>query len=307
MTPSQFQELNMRFPRMVEEPYHIPAGYTDFPFCYVFDASILTDGTTAQNLVVPTQGDSDFIIRHIIGLPQCVSNAPPLGRWGLHNPNSTLANGNPSTGILAYGQNNWTVLPEKRYRPNEQIKFDLYNVSRQSTVTAQGTIYFSQLGFFGVKRYAPSAAYPLLKTAYKYWELIRTFNFGFTVTQGYFGANGGVNPTTTYWQQTEYDFELLGISINNASGLFPNGIAITPYTPNRQYRMSNLPLQASWINYTGSPINVGQGVQGVFPVPSMIYPANSLIEFDVTSLLPLASAPQTYSVDFVGIWRIPCR
>ena len=137
--------------RLIEEPYHIPTGKMDFPFCYVFDASILTDGSNAQNLIVQTQGDSDFILRHIAGIPLCIATAASGGRWGYRNASQTYANGNPANGIVAFP--NWTVVPEKYYKANEQIAFDLYDVLRASTVATEGAIYKSFNGFFGVKRY----------------------------------------------------------------------------------------------------------------------------------------------------------
>jgi hypothetical protein len=41
-------------------------------------------------------------------------------------------------------------------------------------------------------------------------------------------------------------------------------------------------------------------------VPSLVYPAGAAITFDITSLLCSASVPQTYNIDFEGIWRLPC-
>lgn len=301
--------------RLIEEPYHIPTGKMDFPFCYVFDASILTDGSNAQNLIVQTQGDSDFILRHIAGIPLCIATAASGGRWGYRNASQTYANGNPANGIVAFP--NWTVVPEKYYKANEQIAFDLYDVLRASTVATEGAIYKSFIGFFGVKRYQSGMGHATSITTYPYREFPQTYTYtspnatapGLTINWGHFTAGGAVEAPRTYWVQMDnYDFELLGISVSSQVGggsLTTNDFQITLYDPSK-FAFSNLPVNQRFIN-RGKPTAQTQPPDGgAFPVPSVVYPAGSQIQFDITSLLPLASTPLTYNIDFQGIWRLPC-
>jgi hypothetical protein len=294
-------------PRLIEEPYHIPKGAQDFPFCYLFDASGLTDGSITQNIVIQLQGDSTFILRRIAGVNLCVASAASGGRWNYRNASQSYALGNPSTGCVAY--KNWTVVPEKKYGPNDQIAFDLYDVLRTSAVATEGTIYQSFIGFFGVKRFAEGMGYATAITRYPYREFPQIYTFPLTINWGHFTAAGLLQGPRTFWLQMDnYDFELLGISITaqgSAGALSTPDFAITLYNPSK-FAFSNLPVLQMFYN-RGKPTSATQPpYNGTGPVPSIVYPAGSQIQFDITSLLANAALPVTYNIDFQGIWRLPC-
>ena len=52
------------------QDYQTPAAQTDFPFLYIYDATDLVDGSDYQNVQVLLQGDSEFRLRAIRGLPE---------------------------------------------------------------------------------------------------------------------------------------------------------------------------------------------------------------------------------------------
>lgn len=294
--------------RLIEQPYETPQGMLDFPFAYVYDASGLTDGATVQNIAQQMQGDSDFILRAIRGVRTCIDTAANGGKFNYRNASHSYANGNPSSGIIV--PNNWPVIPEKMYAYNTAINFDLYKVLRASTVCSEGTIYASKIGFFGVKRFhQASAGYSNNKTPYAYREFPQTYTFNVTISQGALASNGQPNTYTRYTQQMDnYDFELLGLSISlqgSTGALTTNDLALTLYDAN-MHQTSSSPLPQLFLNRSKPTASTLATYRAVFPVPTLVYPAGSAITFDVWSLLCSASVPRTYSIDFQGIWRLPC-
>lgn len=293
--------------KLLEQPYITPPGFRDFPFAYVFNATSLTDTNTYQDIQIPTQGDSDFILRHIAGVSNCVNTAALGGKWNYKGHARQYANGNQSTGIVAFP--NWPVVPEKRFQYNESIWIDLYNVLRATNACGGTPIPFSYIAFFGVKRFSDTQGYRTQATPYKYKEMPQRYELSLTISQAAFSSGTTPNPPQRIIQQMDnYDFELLRISIGQSGStgtLLTQDFAVTLYDPN-MHQLSNLPLPQGYIN-AGKPTPSTQPpYQGCFPVPSIVYPAGSAITIDVTSLLCGTSIPQTYDVSFEGVWRLPC-
>jgi hypothetical protein len=134
--------------RLIEQPYQTPQGYIDSPFAYVYDGTGLTDGATYQSIGKQLQGDSDFILRRIVGVPNVIASSQAGGRFNYKNPSQTYAAGNPGAGIAF--NNCWPVVPEKIYAANRQITFDLYDVSRSFNACGGTPIYNSYIAFMGV-------------------------------------------------------------------------------------------------------------------------------------------------------------
>src|SRR5271165_4937721 len=151
--------------RIVEEPYYSPDGTLDFPFIYTYEAGSLTDGTNVLNIAQQLQGDSDFILRRIVGVPNCVATPANSGKFNYKNASGNYANASPTKGIIV--PNVWPVVPEKLYRVNDQIGFDLYNVLRSANVCSEGTSHNSQIAWMGVKRYPKGSTFPRQITPYK--------------------------------------------------------------------------------------------------------------------------------------------
>jgi len=283
------------------QPYITPPGKIDFPFTYVFDGTGLTDGQAYQDIQVPLQGDSDFILRHICGV-NSVST-----KFSYKNPSREYAMGNISTGVTF--PNNWPVLPEKLYAINRAIYFNLYDVSRAFTACGGTPIYNSYIGFFGVKRFDKSAI-DLYDTQYDYRVLPQAYSYSLTlsVSNPHFSAGTDVNPPLRQYQAMDrYDFQLLSIEIAQPGSTTPlttNDFMITLYD-SKNHQLSNLPLKAPWINFARNSPSAAPSHQAVWPTPPIVYPGGSTIIFDITSQLCSTSLPQSYNIVFNGLWRIP--
>ncbi len=294
--------------RLLEQPYITPPGYRDFPFAYVYDASSLTDGVTYQDIQIPTQGDSDFILRHIAGVSNCVDTFANGGRWNYKGHARQYAIGNQSTGIGAI--KNWPVVPEKLFRYNESIWIDLYTVLRAVNACGGTPIPYSFIAFFGLKRFTDTQGYRSSATTYKYQEKPQRYEVTFTIDWAHFstGTTTPAPPVRFIQQMDNYDFELLRMTVGQqgqTGTLLTQDFSMTLYDCN-DHQMSNLPIPQGYWN-AGKPTPSTQPpYQGIMPVPSIVYPAGSQIKFDVTSLLCSTSLPQTYNISFEGIWRLPC-
>lgn len=300
----------MKYP---EQPYITPAGYTDYPFAYVFDGTGLTDTSDYTDIALQLSGDSQFVLRRILGVPLVVDTAANGGRFNYRNPGGSYANANPTSGIVF--PKCWPVLPEKVYNFNDSIRFDVYAVNRTFTACSGTPIYLAYIAFMGVKRLPTDRGYILQQTPYKYREVKYSYSYSLLVDWNHFATGTSAAQPHRFSQQMEqYDFELQAIRISKVTSgdtgsgaLVTNDFSITLYDPNmRQY--SNLPLLQSWVNSARVTPAQGPPYQAVFPVPSVVYPAGGQITFDVTSLLcDAVGSPQTYNIYFDGVWRIPCN
>ena len=300
---------------MQVEPYRTPEGFLDFPFIYVFDGTALTDGNTYFNLALAQQGDSDFVLRRIVGLDTILDTPANGGKWNYKNASGSYANASQASGIARVP--NWPVLPEKFYPFNAQFGFDLFKVLRSNnpgSACGAAPAFNSFIGFQGVKRFPKSRGYNRQVTQYKYKEQRYSYEYALTVATGHWTTNTSGVATPAARQVIpldNYDFELLGISISasttpGATGtLQTNDFQVMLYDPN-MHQLSNLPLNQGWINRGKPTPAAAPPYQSIFPVPSIVWPAGGNIVFDVTSMLCAADAPKTYNVSFEGIWRIPC-
>lgn len=296
------------------EPYRTPEGYTDFPFTYVFDATGITDGINISNLSKPMQGDSDFILRQIIGADSCVAAPSAGGKVQFYNGSKSKMT---QTQIIA--PKNYPLVPEKRYKYNEEISFDLYNTLRAFNVCGGTPIYTSYIGFRGVKRFHGNPGYRSGVTPYAWREVPQVYVTDITVNFSRFVAGTtNPNPPSRFVVPLDnYDFELFQINISqpgallagggnsSAVGLTTNDFGITLYD-GQGHQLSDLPQPALWVSGAKPTAATQQIYQAVVPVPPLVYPAAGQITFDVTSFLCSTSLPQVYDIAFVGVWRVPC-
>lgn len=293
--------------RLLEQPYITPPGYRDFPFAYVYDATALTDGTTYQDIQIPLQGDSKFILRHIAGVNNCVDTFANGGRWNYKGHSRQYAIGNQSTGIKAYP--NWPVVPERKFEFNEAIWIDLYKVLRAVNACGGTPIPYSYIAFFGIKRFADNQGYRSGASSYRYKEMPQRWEYSLTIDWAHFTSGTTAAPSRKFSQQMDnFDFELQRVTVGQQGStgtLTTQDFAMTLYDAN-SHQLSNNPIPQGYWN-SGKPTASTQPTyQGIMPVPSLVYPAGSAITFDITSLLCSTSIPQTYDISFEGIWRLPC-
>ena len=302
--------------------YKVPAGYVDAPYCYLFDASSLTDSTANNssnvNGTVQVDNDSDFYMRRVCGMNLVLAAPGALagvtGAWnGLDRTkipyfNSQIQPGTMPAALGGGQSGNWPVLPEKEYLASNQIGFQLYGILRNftadTTPTSNRNIYDSQIGFWGVRRFKQGSFY-IHNTQYEYHELPYTYTFPLNVNWGKWvnstGAGIANNPRKFIVQVLETDFELCSIAVTYADGapVTTNDFQLQLYAPDGYTYLSSAPMNLGFFNAVPGNYQYGNPV---YPVPSMVYPVKGNIKFEITSLLPFGTSQQ-YQIHFNGIWR----
>jgi hypothetical protein len=298
-----------------ESYYYTPAACVDLPFLYVFDASKLTDGTTPAPLIVPivSDSDADFMLRAILGVPNCIDTAANGGGFVLYNYSGSQAFSIPYSPF----SNHYSVVPEKFYPRFGAIKFLLQKVLRANTACTVNAvplpIYYSQIGFQGIKRYTPGdptyhPGSPALPPPYDPDDyILRPYSYLFTLNLNWFAwtaAGLAQIPRTFTVEIQDYDFELHQISVVNATtGAVPTTelCQVQLYDATAKRALSSAPVNLSFLNAVRSAYSP------VFPVPPVVYPVWTQIRFDVTSLVCNSDGSSPYSLQFLftGVNRIP--
>ena len=273
-------------------------SYRDVSFIYAFDADSLSDGTDYADLNVPVVGDSDFVCRKIMGRPLVAQQ------------------------IRYYDERNWSkssalfemlgehlILPEITFPADGQIRFDLGTVARASWVyTTPGSVpnYYSQLAFQGVRRYwggppERDSDYPYRRAPFSVQTEVSVDWTG-RIAPAYQDLASPVQFTVPV---QDVDFELTHIAVLIAKGrgnIVPvesrYAVKLMLYD-NAGMQLSNVPVLDQWLAWNSSSYN------SCFPVPSVLYPANSQIKFDVTSLLLDTEIPATLTLVFHGFRHYP--
>lgn len=285
-----------------------PPGMGDTFFQYVFDAQGvgLVDGTTRNQLGVGVD-DGEFILRWWTGLPTIADRLQIYDWLGRKFASEAMFLG---AGALAngsgYGQ--MVVLPEVKYPVNGNIRFDLTNITQQLVTDGLSA---SQLVFSGVRR-RPSDISDPAPSSYKYYE--KRFSYPFTLSINNYGIVGGAiqPPVQQIIPVTEYDFELRRVELSLQSQHQTSQFKILLY--NQDWRqVSNLPVLSNLFCHTNPTQQSGGepfadlGELAFWPSPPLMYRVNSVIRFDIYSLLATPTAlPQTFQLLFDGVRRIPC-
>jgi len=264
----------------VSYDYLVPAGMGDQFFQYVFDAVPLTNGTdySALSLFID---NFDFICRHWSGWDTVID--PTTGSIQVYDDiHRQWFSLEAKLGSFATGA---AVVPEKRYRVNSSIKFDITDATSDNAA--------SQLVFTGVRR-IPGVNSDPAPSLYKYKRV--SFSYPYTLV---------VQQTPTAIQDiaipvTDYDFELERVEMTPYAAVSP--FSITLFDSNKIAR-SNLPVNANrFFHFNPTASN---GELNFWPCPPIMYAVNSSIRFAINSIL--AIGPATYQLQFVGNRRIPCQ
>jgi hypothetical protein len=272
----------------------------DRPFIYVFDADALVDGANYNDLTVPLHMDSEFRLRRIAGRP-AVNAAGGLiqvrgdGRRQLFSAPSHIP---PDQ----------AVVPELVYAPGSAITIDLTNVLRANNATTGTPVYWSQLCFQGVRRFA-GPEMKARETTYRYQEKPFAIVVDMQVTwsgrlfPGELVVAGGRQFNAPV---QDYDFELYYIALTEQ--LVGVGPAVQP--SNQSIKLMLYDVDGNQL--MSAPVCdffLGAGSRGynsLFPIPPLVYPAGSQILFDIHSLLANASLPMNLELAFCGVRRMPC-
>jgi hypothetical protein len=281
----------------------MPENFYDLPFIYVSDADGYTDGASYNNVPVDLINNSDFLLRRICGVNNVV-NPNGTGKFRFRDANNQNMIQTPIS-----MPNDYPLVPEFVYPPTAQISYDILNVLRaNNTYTATlDPNYYSQIAFQGVRRFYGT---PTPESNYRYYERPYTIRMDFTVTR-----EGRVAPA--YVDQTAFEqfsvlvdnwdfvMQSMVVLITTESGrgappvLSQNKLKLVLYTHQEQAMMS-APVVDEYLSSGGLQFN------SWFPVPTMLYPANSVIRVDVQSLLVDGEVPADVTILFNGLWRFPC-
>lgn len=274
--------------------------FYDLPFIYVSDLDQFTNGVNYSNVPVPLVNNSDFLLRRICG----VNNAAAKFRF-----RDDLGQNRIQTATTV--PNDYPLVPEVLYPPTAEITYDVQNVLRANNpYVAGGSVpnYYSQIAFQGCRRFYNT---PTPESNYRYYERPYSIRMDFTV-----GWTGRIAPAYTVKDTTRqfsvlvdnWDFEMQSIlvMINTADSgrasaqvLSQNKLKLVLYTHQEQALMT-APVLDSYLSVGGMQYN------SVFPCPTLLYPANSVIRVGVESLLVEAEVPASVSIVFNGLWRFPC-
>lgn len=281
-----------------------PPGYGDTFFQYVFDAqgAGLVDGTTVNQLGVEVD-DGDFLLRYWSGLPTIADRLQIYDWLGRRFASEAMFLGAAS--LAGYGQ--MVISPEVKYPQGGNIRFDLTNVTQ---ALAAAGLAKSQLVFSGVRRRQGAISDPV-PSNYKYYE--KEYSIPYTLSINNYGIVGGIlQPHVQYTVPvTEYDFELRRVELSLQSSNQTSQFKIQLY--NTDWRqVSNLPVLSNLLCHINPTVQTGgepfAGNELSFqPCPPLLYRVNSVIRFDIYSLLVSPTTlPQTFQLLFKGIRRIPC-
>jgi hypothetical protein len=280
--------------------YTTPAGYGDTFFQYVYAADALANGSTVLQLAAALIDDGDFILRHWAGLDTVVNNTTGTVQFY----DSNIRNFFSSPALLGSFASGKSVLPEKYYPQRSAIRADLANVNKAVAGTDGGlTVYRSQLIFSGVRRRANVQSDPG-PSLYKYYE--KEFAYPFKLSINSYASTGGVlNPAVQYTiPVNDFDFELRRVELQLQTAQQPSQFLITLYD-NAWTAVQSAPVLAN--HFCHLDPSQSSGELSFFPSPPLVYRINSVIRFDIWSLLFSPTVlPQTFNMNFVGVRRIPC-
>lgn len=281
--------------------YTTPPGFGDTFFQYVFNADALTNGQSYLDLAAALIDDGDFILRSWAGLETVVDNT--TGTLQMYDPGKRNFFSSPA--LLAGFASGKSVAPEKYYPVRSAIRVDLGTVNKALAGTVGGlSVYRSQLVFSGVRRRSNFTSDPGDST-YAYYE--KEYSIPYTLSINNYAATAGgvLNPAVQKLIQIQdFDFELRRIELALQTSQQQSQFLMTLYDSNWIAR-SNAPVMSNHFCHLNPGTSSGE--LSFFPSPPLLYKVNSVIRFDIWSLLFSPTAlPQTFQMNFVGVRRIPC-
>jgi hypothetical protein len=264
------------------------------------------------NDVIASDGDSDFFARRACGSLYNFQD----------NNQAWFVSGAQQSGFVQ----DFPLAPEKLYPLGASIPIQL--LIQSNTYPAQYTLTFAggttayvgvcPVMFQGVKRWKGA---PNNNPGYRFYEKEYNYPVQFTQNWTYLQApytSFIVAPFRSFYQTVlDYDFELWGIEVsadfNNYTDATYSGYMLRLYDANGYALMKDfvhyrqLSYNSGYSGNGGSPGNTLQYTPNCFPVPPVVFPKGSNIQFDVLSLLDTTAASSIVQyVNFRGVRRIPC-
>ena len=311
------QAANLMCP--VEEQYRPPTGYYDFPYIYVHPIEEIVvagaaDPFLGRDLKLQQrtlQGDSLFVLRKVTRFPVDTEDT-----FMLYTPEQ---NQRFSEAVDGRASVVFPVVPEAIYPPSGSVYYDINDYASSTTLTfGQDALFFTnQILFQGVRRFvgeianpAPSS-YDYTEKPFQYQESLG-LNWTYLV-EPYTGLTAAA-PRRFVIPVQDHDFELQRICavVDDGQG----GSTVVNNIDSPSFRM--MLYDHDQRQLMNEPVNIAalsQSMRGngrlfpAFPVPPIVYRANSQIMYDITSLLDDpggggSPTPVNFRIIFQGVRRI---
>jgi len=260
--------------------------FGDTFYQWAFNAGSLANGNSypLQKIDITSW---DFICRHWAGWETVIDT--PANGGSIKAYDEIMRDWSASP--LAYGSfpQGEVKVPEKRYRVNSKIQFDLNKVLK----AANSGTNASQLVFSGVRRIPGWASDPA-PSNFTYKPVNFSYPYTLTVQQA------PVAPAKYTIEIKDYDFVLERIELTPYS--YPSKFAMLLYDMNNVARANT---HIDCLRICHSDPSLSNGELSFFPSPPLLYKVNSAINFEITSRIG-AGGPLTFQMHFVGNRRIPC-
>jgi hypothetical protein len=278
-------------------------NHYDLPFLYTFDTDNLADGQNYLDVALPMVDNADFIFRRVVGVRNVVDIPANGGLWQWRDSKRQDRASGPYQPLQEE-----LIIPEVMFSYGAELSLDLYaslRANRPYAVPGSVPNYLSQLAFQGVKRYWGGGG---METQYRYRTMDYTItenvqiNWAGRIAPAYILPE---NPRQFSVRVDDYDFNLqaVGLFMQTALAAAPvvsdGFVKIMLYGP-RQEQLSLTPVLDSYVVPQNGAFN------NVFPAPTIVYPAGSILRFDITSLLLDTEVPGVLTVNLIGERRIPC-
>jgi hypothetical protein len=199
-------------------PYIVPPGMGDSFYIYVVNGEdIPIANGNSYSLLGVTVEDADFIWRAWSGAALLLADGGTVQVYdGARNAFFQL----PIIGGGGMFPPALAILPEKRFRNNTALRFDLVDVELNVNTNGTASVYADQMAWYGVKR-NPGGIMDPGPSQYKYYE--KPFSYPFSLSIDNYGPSGagglpipGLAVPAHYTQLvTDFDFELrrIGVSV----------------------------------------------------------------------------------------------
>jgi hypothetical protein len=285
-------------------PYRTPPGYGDTFFIYAYNGDGLVNSTDAYNKSIPIS-DGDFVLRAWSGLWSMASKIQ------IRDAKQTQL----FSAFMGWaGLSGVPVVPELFYPVNGLISIDLSQVARLSVGADGGNIiYASQICFYGVRRRRgvvgdPQPSYSL--GIGDYYKKPYSIQYQFDINK--YASSGGVSTAPDLHQVPvrDLDFVLEKIRVyktNTGTYESPTStFTMWLYGTNGIEKVSNVPIISK--NLVNFPNDQAGKPTNFFPTPPILYRNGSSIRFEIGSLMLAPTAlPASYTMEFIGHRRVPCR
>lgn len=314
-------------PSIASKFYETPYIYNKNYFQYFTDAIGPTTPNGVTNDQLRSDGDSDFFARRFFGGLINFNDAAGRAFFSAAGNQASIQGLNDGNfvGFLADAP----LAPEKLYPLGTSIPIQY--LVQNNTLPSSNFLTFPDVtttfvnvfspGFQGVKRWVGQ---PNRNPNYKFYEkpftYVVSFNQNWTYLVGPNYTQFNVADPRFFSQSVlDYDFELWAIEVGadyyNATNAGYQGYMMKLYDSTGKALMRDfvhyrkLSYNGGYAGGAGAPQagNYIQFTPNCFPVPPVVYPAGSTIDYEILSLLDTGGGGGgAQYIHFRGVRRIPC-